>query len=105
MAISGQLNGTKPPCRLRCYVQTRLHIDIFSLDSIDGLTPRLGRGKLVLMTARRAQVRYTSHDSLSFLNGGAGAARKTMEHEHAVSNESDTVNSQGAINGHKPISG
>lgn len=53
-----------------------LNIDNFTLDSIDGLAPRLERGRLGLTAAKRASLKYTAHDSLSFLNGEARAANK-----------------------------
>ncbi|KAL8935138.1 MAG: hypothetical protein Q9211_004858 [Gyalolechia sp. 1 TL-2023] len=48
-----------------------LNIDNFLLDSIDGFGPRLERGKLGLQTAKKAEVKFTSHDTLSYLNGEA----------------------------------
>ena len=54
-----------------------LNIDNFLLDSIDGLGPRLERGNLGLQAAKKAEVKFTSHDSLSYLNGEARKAGKT----------------------------
>jgi hypothetical protein len=45
-----------------------LNIDNFTLDSIDDMAPRLKQGKLDLANARRAEIKYTRLNSLSFLN-------------------------------------
>ncbi|KAI0104012.1 hypothetical protein GGR51DRAFT_239765 [Nemania sp. FL0031] len=82
-----------------------LNIDNFTLDSIDGLAPRLERGKLGLTTARKAEVKYTTHDSLSFLNGEARHANKTMQNGSVVSSERGATNGYHGINGDKPANG
>lgn len=54
-----------------------LNIDNFLLDSIDGLGPRLERGNLGLQPAKKAEIKFTNHDALSYLNGEARKAGKT----------------------------
>lgn len=68
-----------------------LNIDNFLLDSIDGLSPRMERGKLGLQPAKRAEVRFTDHDSLSYLNGEAKTAIKTIPNGDVQTN---------GVNGH-----
>ncbi|KAL8716065.1 MAG: hypothetical protein Q9225_006253 [Loekoesia sp. 1 TL-2023] len=68
-----------------------LNIDNFLLDSIDGLGPRLERGNLGLQAAKKAEVKFTSHDSLSYLNGEARKAGKTHPNGDAQTN---------GVNGH-----
>ena len=68
-----------------------LNIDNFLLDSVDGLGPRLERGNLGLQAAKRAEVKFTTHDSLSYLNGEARKANKTHPKGDAQTNE---------VNGH-----
>ena len=63
-----------------------LNIDNFLLDSIDGLGPRLERGNLGLQAAKKAEVKFTSHDSLSYLNGEARKAGKTHPNGDAHTN-------------------
>ncbi|KAL8984872.1 MAG: hypothetical protein Q9205_001285 [Flavoplaca limonia] len=46
-----------------------LNIENFLLDSIDGLGPRMERGNLGLQAAKKAEVKFTKHDPLSYLNG------------------------------------
>ncbi|KAL8872460.1 MAG: hypothetical protein Q9174_001916, partial [Haloplaca sp. 1 TL-2023] len=46
-----------------------LNIENFLLDSIDGLAPRMQRGNLGLQAAKKAEVKFTKHDPLSYLNG------------------------------------
>lgn len=46
-----------------------LKIDNILLDSIDGLRPRMEREKLGLQAAKKAEVNFTKHDPLSYLNG------------------------------------
>ncbi|KAL6238481.1 hypothetical protein BDW75DRAFT_247227 [Aspergillus navahoensis] len=86
-----------------------LNIDNFTLDSIDGLAPRLEKGKLGLSTARKAEVKFTTHDPLSFLNGEAKAAQKagpTLSNGHpklnghAQANGNHLANGNGEVNGH-----
>lgn len=79
-----------------------LNIDNFTLDSIDGLAPRLERGKLGLTAARKAQVKYTMHDSLSFMNGEARAAKKTIKNGSVASSGGNILNDHNGINGDKP---
>lgn len=79
-----------------------LNIDNFTLDSIDGLAPRLERGRLGLTAAKRASVKYTAHDSLSFLNGEARAANKL---ELSQSGNAAFQNGSSITNGHTPPSG
>ncbi|KAH6653364.1 O-methyltransferase-domain-containing protein, partial [Truncatella angustata] len=55
-----------------------LDIDNFALDSIDGLAPRLECGELGLRAAKKAQVKFTMHDSLSYLNGEARTANRSF---------------------------
>lgn len=59
-----------------------LNIDNFTLDTIDGFAPRLERGKLGLAPAKKAQVKYTTHDKLSYLNGEVRAANNIKLHGH-----------------------
>lgn len=68
-----------------------LNIDNFLLDSIDGLGPRLERGNLGLQAAKKAEVKFTSHDPLSYLNGEARKAGKTHPNGNAQTN---------GVNGH-----
>lgn len=68
-----------------------LNIDNFLLDSIDGLGPRLERGNLGLQAAKKAEVKFTRHDALSYLNGEARKAGKTHPNGDAHINE---------VNGH-----
>ncbi|KAK8037121.1 radH flavin-dependent halogenase [Apiospora marii] len=53
-----------------------INIDNFTLDSIDGLAPRLERGKLGLTAAKKANVQLTAPDILSYMNGEARTANK-----------------------------
>ncbi|KAI4260453.1 MAG: hypothetical protein L6R42_004065 [Xanthoria sp. 1 TBL-2021] len=46
-----------------------LNIQNFLLDSIDGLGPRMERKNLGLQAAKKAEVKFTKHDPLSYLNG------------------------------------
>lgn len=82
-----------------------LNMDNFTLDSIDGRAPRLERGKLGLTAARKAQVKYTTHDPLSFLNGEARAASKAMKNGYIASSGGKTMNGHHGINGDKPTNG
>jgi hypothetical protein len=82
-----------------------LNIDNFTLDSIDGLAPRLERGRLGLAPAKKAAVKYTTHDSLSFLNGEARAAKKTLQNGHAGPNGSSAMNGHRVMNGHNTMNG
>lgn len=68
-----------------------LNIDNFLLDSIDGLGPRMERGNLGLQVAKKAEVKFTSHDPLSYLNGEARKAGKTRPNGDAQTN---------GVNGH-----
>jgi len=68
-----------------------LNIDNFTVDSIDGLAPRLERGQLGLAPAKKAAVKFTTHDKLSFLNGEARAA-KAVPNGHAESNKDSLTN-------------
>ncbi|KAI1779470.1 hypothetical protein F4818DRAFT_141579 [Hypoxylon cercidicola] len=79
-----------------------LNIDNFTLDSIDGLAPRLERGQLGLAVAKKAPLKFTAHDSLSFLNGEARAAKKTLQNGHA---EPSIMNGHNATNGDKSMNG
>ena len=72
-----------------------LNIDNFLLDSIDGLGPRLERGNLGLQAAKKAEVKFTSHDALSYLNGEARKAGKTY-----LNGDIKTNGVNGHINGH-----
>jgi hypothetical protein len=82
-----------------------LNIDNFTLDSIDGLAPRMERGQLGLAAAKRAEVKFTTHDKLSFLNGEAKAG-KAMQNGHAKSNgDSVTYGDHPATNGHHSVNG
>jgi hypothetical protein len=80
-----------------------LNIDNFTLDSIDGLAPRLEKGKLGLTAAKKAELKFTTHDSLSFLNGEARAAKKTVANGHAQTNGSLMANGHGEVNGDSNI--
>lgn len=82
-----------------------LNIDNFTLDSIDGLAPRLEHGKLGLTVAKKAQVSFTRHDPLSFLNGESKAAKKALENGHVETNGSSETYSSNATNGDKPVNG
>ncbi|UKZ82679.1 hypothetical protein TrVFT333_010473 [Trichoderma virens FT-333] len=82
-----------------------LNIDNFTLDSIDGLAPRLERGKLGLATAKKAEVKFTRHDPLSFLNGESKAMKKALQNGHAELNERSEVHSTNVTNGDKPLNG
>ncbi|KAI1297501.1 FAD/NAD(P)-binding domain-containing protein [Xylaria venustula] len=53
-------------CRRMIRMEDAIHIDNFTLDSIDGLAPRLERGKLGLMTAKRVEANLMPQDPLSF---------------------------------------
>lgn len=68
-----------------------LNIDNFLLDSIDDLGPRLERGNLGLQAAKKAEVKFTSHDPLSYLNGEARKAGKAHPNGDAQTN---------GVNGH-----
>lgn len=68
-----------------------LNIDNFTVDSIDGLAPRLERGQLGLAPAKKAAVKFTTHDKLSFLNGEARAA-KAVPNGHAESKKDSLTN-------------
>ncbi|KAG6355157.1 hypothetical protein INS49_004238 [Diaporthe citri] len=72
-----------------------LNIDNFTTDSIDGLAPRLERGRLGLTAAKKASVKYTAHDSLSFLNGEARAANR-------LNDNGAPINGSSITNGHAP---
>lgn len=82
-----------------------LNIDNFTLDSVDGLAPRLERGNLGLKPAKKAPVKYTTHDSLSFLNGEARAATKTFPNGHAEDNGSSVTNGHADANGNNATNG
>lgn len=82
-----------------------LNIDNFTLDSIDGLAPRLEHGKLGLTGAKKAEVKYTVHDSLSFLNGEARAAKLRQENGHAEPNGTSVTNGHHVTNGHEAANG
>lgn len=82
-----------------------LNIDNFTLDSIDGLAPRLEHGKLGLTGAKKAEVKYTVHDSLSFLNGEARAAKLSKENGHAEPNGTSVTKGQHVTNGHEAANG
>ena len=89
-----------------------LNIDNFLLDSIDGLGPRLERGNLGLQAAKKAEVKFTTHDSLSYLNGEARKAGKTHPsgdaqtngvngHSNGLNGHSNGVNGHiNGVNGH-----
>ncbi|KAL4759694.1 NAD(P)/FAD-dependent oxidoreductase [Aspergillus foveolatus] len=83
-----------------------LNIDNFTLDSIDGLAPRLEKGKLGLSAAKKAELKFTAHDPLSFLNGEARAAQKTSPNGlletngHPQTNGDHLANGHGLVNGH-----
>ncbi|CBF79147.1 uncharacterized protein ANIA_10884 [Aspergillus nidulans FGSC A4] len=83
-----------------------LNIDNFTLDSIDGLAPRLEKGKLGLSAAKKAELKFTAHDPLSFLNGEAMAAQKTSPNGnleingHTQTNGNHLANGHGEVNGH-----
>ncbi|KAL7941562.1 hypothetical protein V8C42DRAFT_334931 [Trichoderma barbatum] len=85
-----------------------LNIDNFTLDSIDGLAPRLEHGKLGLAAAKRAEVKYTRHDALSFLNGESKAVKKALHNGDAEPNGSSTpaekvTNGDKHVNGHNKV--
>lgn len=63
-----------------------LNIDNFLLGSVDGLCPRLERGNLGLQAAKKAEVKFTSLDPLSYLNGEARKAGKTHPNFDAQTN-------------------
>ncbi|KAK2024887.1 flavin-dependent halogenase O-methyltransferase bifunctional protein [Colletotrichum zoysiae] len=82
-----------------------LNIDNFTLDSIDGLAPRLERGRLGLAPAKKAQVNYTTHDKLSYLNGEAKAANKLETNGHAEPQGNPMITNEHCItNGHNKTS-
>ena len=56
-----------------------LSIENFTLDSIDGLAPRLERGELGLKPAKKAEIKLTGYDALSFMNGEARASGKLAQ--------------------------
>lgn len=58
-----------------------LHIDNFSLDSIDGMAPRLEHGKLGLNVVKRGEVKSTAFDSMTFFNGEARASGKMVQND------------------------
>lgn len=82
-----------------------LNIDNFTLDSIDGLAPRLERGNLGLSPAKKAEVKYTTHDALSFLNGEARAAKKTLSNGESQTNGNHLCKDHDQTNGHTAING
>ncbi|KAE8138687.1 hypothetical protein BDV38DRAFT_69339 [Aspergillus pseudotamarii] len=82
-----------------------LNIDNFTVDAIDGLAPRLEKGNLGLSAAKKAEIKYTTHDPLSFLNGEARAAKKTLCKDHAETNGNHTTNGYSQINGHIETNG
>ncbi|PNP59076.1 hypothetical protein THARTR1_01324 [Trichoderma harzianum] len=82
-----------------------LNIDNFTLDSIDGLAPRLEHGKLGLTVAKKAEVSFTRHDPLSFLNGESKAAKKALQNGHDETNGSSNTHSSNATNGDKSVNG
>ncbi|KAL8671298.1 MAG: hypothetical protein Q9168_004200 [Polycauliona sp. 1 TL-2023] len=71
-----------------------LNIENFLLDSIDGLAPRMERGNLGLQAAKKAEVKFTKHDPLSYLNG----EWKTGKTQPNGDVQTNGVN--GHINGH-----
>ena len=81
-----------------------LNIDNFLLDSIDGLGPRLERGNLGLQAAKKAEVKFTRHDPLSYLNGEAREAGKTHSNGDAQTNgvngHSNGEAQTNGVNGH-----
>ncbi|KAK8134770.1 tryptophan halogenase domain-containing protein [Apiospora sp. TS-2023a] len=87
-----------------------LNIDNFTLDSIDGLAPRLERGKLGLVAAKKAAVKFTTSDRLSYLNGEARAANRLGQNGHAdpdgspAPDEHTSANVQhGEVNGRDDV--
>ncbi|KAI0842124.1 hypothetical protein F5Y06DRAFT_306973 [Hypoxylon sp. FL0890] len=76
-----------------------LNIDNFTLDSIDGLAPRLKHGQLGLTVAKRAEVNYAAFDSLSLLNGEAKAREKMMQISHVGDSSQLDCNRNRAMNG------
>ncbi|EFX04254.1 flavin-dependent halogenase O-methyltransferase bifunctional protein [Grosmannia clavigera kw1407] len=80
-----------------------LNIDNFTLDSIDGLAPRLERGKLGLAAAKKAEVKYTTHDKLSYLNGEARAANKLGKNDYAEPQGNSMTNGHKVTNGHNGV--
>jgi hypothetical protein len=79
-----------------------LNIDNFALDSIDGLAPRLEKGNLGLAATKRAEVKFTAHDPLSFLNGEARAAKKigADTNGYVQTNGNHMANGNDEVNGH-----
>ncbi|KAL4738166.1 hypothetical protein BDV11DRAFT_206155 [Aspergillus similis] len=69
-----------------------LNIDNFTLDSIDGLAPRLEKGKLGLTAAKKA-----GHEC------EARAAQKTVLNSHPEANGNPMVNGNGEVNGHSNL--
>jgi len=83
-----------------------LNIDNFTLDSIDGLAPCLERGRLGLTPAKKASVKFTTHDPLSFLNGEARAGKnRAMQNGHVATNGSGAMNGHNETNGHSSMNG
>lgn len=82
-----------------------LNIDNFAVDSIDGLAPRLERGKLGLAAAKKAAVKFTVQDKLSYLNGEARAANKLEKNGHTMTNGHTTTNGHAMTNGHSVTNG
>ncbi|KAK2616396.1 hypothetical protein QQS21_000637 [Conoideocrella luteorostrata] len=82
-----------------------LNIDNFTLDSIDGFAPRLEHGKLGLTSAKKAAVKYTVHDSLSFLNGEARSAKQKQENCNSEPNGVNATNVHHVTNGHSSANG
>lgn len=67
-----------------------LNINNFTLDSIDGLAPRLERGQLLglpgLAAAKKARLNFKSHESLSYPNGEARTAKNVWQNGHTKPN-------------------
>ncbi|KAE8334963.1 hypothetical protein BDV24DRAFT_171736 [Aspergillus arachidicola] len=82
-----------------------LNIDNFTLDSIDGLAPRLEKGNLGLSPAKKAEVKFTTHDALSFLNGEARAAKKTLSDGQSQTNGNHMCKDHDQTNGHTETNG
>lgn len=76
-----------------------LNIDNFTLDSIDGLAPRLERGKLGLTVAKKAAVKFTTIDRLSYLNGEARAGSHGAQNGSAGTNGNHVTNVHGSMDG------
>jgi hypothetical protein len=92
-----------PRGRRMMRAEDSLNIDNFTRDSTDGMTPRLEQGKLGLANARRAEIKYTRLDSLSFLDGEARVREKVVQEQGQMAAEA--MNGSYAMNGRTEANG